>query len=274
MKTELIMKSDVLDIIFENRNKAYGAYYLRKFYKSRLLKSLTVMLAGVIVLSAFTFIPSLRSHTKVQLLYSDGYELKKLEKKPVEPEKPKEQPLQQKQKAPSVQFISKLSIVPDKTDVKPLEPITDSTVIALTTKPGEGGDGPKVGDPGDGGSSDVKGKEPAAEPAPDPAIPAFTAEIMPEFPGGMNGLRKFLERNLSNPRELEENEVISVKVRFVVGFDGKLKSFETIEDGGAEFNKEVVRVLKKMPDWTPGRSRGQNVSVYYTIPVKFVAASE
>ena len=57
MKTELILKSDVLDIIFENRNKAYGAYYLRKFYNNRLFKSLGIMLAGVIILSAFTFLP-------------------------------------------------------------------------------------------------------------------------------------------------------------------------------------------------------------------------
>ena len=72
---------------------------------------------------------------------------------------------------------------------------------------------------------------------------------------------------------MEDGEMVSVKMRFVVGYDGKLKSFETIQDGGEEFNKEVIRVLKKMPEWTPGKSNGQNVSVYYTIPVKFVAAN-
>ena len=272
MKTELIMKSDVLDIIFENRNKAYGAYYLRKFYSSRLLKSLAVMLAGVVVLSAFTFIPSLKKHTKGELVYGEVYELKKLEKKPVEQEKPKEQQVVKK-KAPSVGFTTPKIVKTDE-PVKPIEKIVDSARIADVTDKGDPGVTAAVGDDPSKGADNGKGKEPVTEPTPDPSIPAFTAEIMPEFPGGMNGLRKFLERNLSNPRELEENEVISVKVRFVVGYDGKLKSFETIEDGGAEFNKEVIRVLKKMPEWTPGRSRGQNVSVYYTIPVKFVAASE
>ena len=57
MKTELILKSDVLDILFENRNKAYGAYDLRKFYDNRLMKSLAAMLGIVVVLSAFTFMP-------------------------------------------------------------------------------------------------------------------------------------------------------------------------------------------------------------------------
>ena len=44
----------------------------------------------------------------------------------------------------------------------------------------------------------------------------------------------------------------------------------TVLDGGEAFNKEVVRVLKKMPDWIPGKAKGENVPVYYTIPVKFV----
>ena len=55
-----------------------------------------------------------------------------------------------------------------------------------------------------------------------------------------------------------------------MGYDGKLKSFTTVQDGGEEFNKEVIRVLKKMPEWEPGKTKGQNVSVYYVIPVKFV----
>ena len=71
---------------------------------------------------------------------------------------------------------------------------------------------------------------------------------------------------------MEAGQVISVKIKFVVGFEGKLKSFEIIEDGGMIFNKEVIRVLKKMPDWIPGKSNGEAVSVYYTIPVKFTAA--
>jgi protein TonB len=72
---------------------------------------------------------------------------------------------------------------------------------------------------------------------------------------------------------MEEGEVVSVKMKFVVGYDGKLKGFETIQDGGEDFNKEVLRVLKKMPEWEPGKSNGQNVSVYYTIPVKFVGSN-
>ena len=95
---------------------------------------------------------------------------------------------------------------------------------------------------------------------------------MPSYPGGMNALRKFLERNLENPRDMEEGEVANVKVKFVVGSNGELQSFVTVQDGGDEFNREVMRVLKKMPNWVPGKSKGQNVSVFYTIPIKFISA--
>lgn len=95
---------------------------------------------------------------------------------------------------------------------------------------------------------------------------------MPSYPGGMNALRKFLVRNLENPRDMKVGEVANVKVKFVVGSNGELQSFVTVQDGGNEFNREVMRVLKKMPNWVPGKSKGQNVSVFYTIPIKFISA--
>ena len=95
---------------------------------------------------------------------------------------------------------------------------------------------------------------------------------MPSYPGGMEALRNFLQRNLHNPKDMEEGELVNVNVSFVVGYDGRLQRFEVVKDGGDEFNKEVIRVLKKMPEWVPGKSNGENVSVYYNIPVKFIPA--
>jgi protein TonB len=113
--------------------------------------------------------------------------------------------------------------------------------------------------------------------APLPALPLIDnsrplekADVDPAYPGGMGALTKFLERHLVNPADVSEGETVSVKVKFVVGFDGMLKAFEIKEDGGEEFNKEVIRVLKKMPRWIPGKTKGQNVSVYFTIPVNFI----
>ena len=81
---------------------------------------------------------------------------------------------------------------------------------------------------------------------------------------------KFLQKNLNNPADLEDGQVVSVKIKFIVGYNGVLKGFEVLEDGGKAFNNEVIRVLKKMPVWVPGKNAGEHVSVYYTIPVKFM----
>ena len=95
-------------------------------------------------------------------------------------------------------------------------------------------------------------------------------DVLPSYPGGMDALRKFLEKNLHTPDELENGETVNVRVKFVVDYTGKLQSFVTVLDGGDAYNKEVVRVLKKMPNWIPGKANGENVPVYFTIPVKFV----
>jgi periplasmic protein TonB len=272
MKTELILKSDVLDILFENRNKEYGAYNLRKFYDNRLMKSVTVMIGVVIILSAFTFIPK-----KKVVEISDDYSTKMFtiatpKEKIKEPEKPKENQ-QPKEKIASQIFNKPVIVNKDIEPVKPLATLSDTAKIASFTDIGKPGAIPIVADPGDG---DIAGKGNDPEPAKpiiDIITPRDNAEVMPSYPGGMEALRKFLQRNLNNPKEMEEGEEVSVKVKFVVDYDGKLQSFVTVKDGGEEFNKEVVRVLKKMPNWVPGKTNGQNVSVYFTIPVKFIPAN-
>ena len=86
-----------------------------------------------------------------------------------------------------------------------------------------------------------------AKPTVDKITPNDFAEVMPSYPGGIQALRKFLEKNLKNPQDLEEGQNIKVRIRFIVGYDGNLKGFETIQDGGTAFNNEVIRVLRKMP---------------------------
>lgn len=269
MNSETIMKSDVLDILFENRNKAYGAYHLRKFYSNRLVKSLGIMLGSVLVLSAFTFLPNKKATKPISTLDAVWTNIKPDE--PVkEPEKKKEILQSNAAKANPVKtdlWVPPV-IVPVTIPVAALPGLTDSAAIgtAIVTTPGTG---PRIVDPVIPGTGTV-----IAEPVINSNVPLTEGEVdvMPSFPGGMPALRKFLEKQLSNPRDLEEEEVISVQVRFVVGYDGKLKDITILKDGGDEFNKEVIRVVKKMPEWIPGKAKGQEVSVYYTIPVKFISA--
>ena len=263
------MKSDVLDILFEKRNKAYGAYDLRKFYGDRLMRSVGLMLASMVVLSAFTFLPRKKTYetTPYTIIEENGLgKVKPPEKKLPEPKK-----TVVAQKAVSTtKLVSRITIVKNNDTTDVIRNIDKEYIGSVTiTIPDPGGPRIKVADPittgGNEGPVVIK-------PVVDRTEPQYTAELMPSFPGGMDALKRFLERNLNNPKDLEVGNQVSVKVQFVVGYDGKLQRFQVIQDGGEAFNNEVLRVLKKMPAWIPGKSSGENVSVYYTIPVKFVPA--
>jgi periplasmic protein TonB len=173
-------------------------------------------------------------------------------------------------KAPTQLFVKNIAITKIESQATRLATNLDSVAISGRTMEGSTNAPVPVGGTIAGTNDGPTAAEPAA--MVDKMTPLYSAEVMPAFPGGMEALRKFLQKHLHNPQEMETGELVSVKIKFVVGFEGKLKSFEIIEDGGTIFNNEVIRVLKKMPEWIPGKSNGQAVSVYYTIPVKFTPA--
>lgn len=98
------------------------------------------------------------------------------------------------------------------------------------------------------------------------------AEVMPEFPGGMDKLRTYLAESIKYPQLELENEIEGkVYLRFVVDEEGKLSDFKVMKgvSGGPGLDKEALRVAKAMPNWTPGKQNGKFVKVYMTIPVAF-----
>lgn len=268
MTSETILKTDVLDIVFEKRNKLYGAYPLRKFYKNRLFGALTITIGAATILSAFTFIPE----NPIELIPVADVTIYHIAKTKV-PEPKKELPKQSSKLNPAPQkkllvpVLVKDNIKPDSLMlVKPTD-LIGSENINLPENSLPHSLGPIIVDGGGGIESDPV---PLAKPT--IVEPTDNPEIQPSYPGGINALKKFLERNLINPTEMEPGEMVSVNVKFVVGYDGKLQNFAVVKDGGDIFNKEVIRVLKKMPQWVPGKSNGKNIPVFFVIPIKFVPA--
>lgn len=274
MKSEDILKSDLLDIIFDDRNKSYGAYELRRHYKGRLVKSLLIVFiiaGGAVVLTSFIKEKTLFATQPFEIPEPAPTTL--LPVQPKEPEKPRlpemTKPAAAAKKVTQDKFVANLVITKNESEADKLPTDLDKAAIGNTTGQGEPYKGEVFVDPPvkiDAGGKGV------ADVAIDRETPRVVVDEMPAFPGGTKALRKFLEKNLKSFDDIEEGKVISVKVTFVVGYDGKLKSFQVMEDGGEIYNNEVIRVLKKMPEWVPGKSAGQNVSVYYTIPVKFTSA--
>ena len=95
-------------------------------------------------------------------------------------------------------------------------------------------------------------------------------EQMPSFPGGISGLRTYLNQNIRYPAEAQENCVQGrVVVSFVVGKDGHISDVTVLRSVDPSLDKEAIRVVRNMPRWTPGKQGGEPVKVRYNVPVSF-----
>ena len=264
MNPDTILQADLLDIIFEHRNKDYGAYALRKEYNSSLRKALLAMFALVLIITGWQFLKKNKPFKNIISFTADS--TRTLE------EPPKQKPLIPKPVQPLIRIatIQDPPIIVDDPLVQTPPPTVEQIQISGTGKPQEGE--PTITNinviPGDNTTGVLKNIVPEKL-AIDKTKPTESPDVMPQYPGGINELIKFLKKNLKAPDEINENDEISVKVRFVVNYDGSLIGFDVIQSGGAIFDNEVIRVLKKMPRWVPGKTSGENVSVYFIIPVKF-----
>lgn len=93
---------------------------------------------------------------------------------------------------------------------------------------------------------------------------------MPRFPGGETELMKFIAEKVKYPAEVQDRGIQGrVFVSFVVNEDGSLSDLEIVESLDPLLDEEFLRVIRLMPRWTPGKQRGQNVAVKYTVPVTF-----
>ena len=95
-------------------------------------------------------------------------------------------------------------------------------------------------------------------------------EVMPEYPGGMDELGIFLSNNIKYPiKALKDGVEGRVFVNFVVGKDGSVIDSKVIRGIGSGCDEEAIRVIDSMPNWIPGKQRGQAVNVSYNLPIRF-----
>lgn len=272
MSPNAILQSNLLDIVFENRNKDYGAYSLRKYYSNRLGIALSIMLGFVTIFSLLQYLPNTNvSRVTTPIVFETAAnELKKFnggEKSILFPEKPRNKKVQKRNTGQMPPQITNEKDI--NKSVAAIDPPSASNLqIAGNERPGLN-DGLSFGifngDEIEAASKPV----PPEKPKSSKLVIFKSPDVMPQYPGGLKELLAFLKRNLNAPHEIEEGKEISVRIKFVVNYNGQLESFNVVESGGVIFDNEVLRVLKKMPHWIPGKSEGENVSVYYTVPVKF-----
>jgi periplasmic protein TonB len=266
MTNKEILQADMLDILFEHRNKLYGAYALRKTYDRRLAIALGAALLTVLMSLAFSFFKN-DNNNKGSNRNGPGLILKPFEipKDEIKEEvKPKEKPPQK-----STADFNKIVVVPnDKADkdIPDMEKISTS-VIGDENLDGDLDDGTGKQTSDDNGTEETVTKEPEVK---QPDLPSYP----PEFPGGSAAWLAFLQRYLQAPEDLEPGQKIEVLVQFWVDVDGGISKTEVIKSGGSSFDKEVLRVLKKMPKWKPAMQHGNLVAVAYKQPVTFMGVEQ
>lgn len=261
------------DIVFQGRNKDYGAYVLRNGTSKRNVYSiLAVLLVAVLGFSAIkliTFIQEQQELARTEAVELSAIQEKKQAKKVEKVEQPKVEPEKVVEKVKSsIKFtapvIKKDNEVKEEDEIK-LDEVekSDKAVGAFTV---EGND--------EVGGDVLKAKEEIAPP-PEPEKPKEedtkifdVVEQMPSFPGG--NVMAWLSQNLKYPVIAAENGVQGrVVVQFVVEKDGSVTDVHAVKKVDPSLDKEAERVVKSMPKWIPGKQNGSAVRVKYTVPVTF-----
>lgn len=103
-----------------------------------------------------------------------------------------------------------------------------------------------------------------------PDKPFDVVEQMPEFPGGQEALMQFLRQEVKYPKEAEEKGLQGrVVVRYIIEKDGSISEVEIAKSVNEYLDAEALRVVNAMPKWIPGKQKGENVRVKFTLPISF-----
>lgn len=272
-KVDLI-DNNWVDLVFEGRNKEYGAYVLRKDTGKRNLKSMLIVFAVIIAIMAAVaakvaienaFPKKVAMETDVELSKLAQKKEAKVEKKA--PVKVEEQKVVEKVKS-SVKFTP--PVIKKDDEVKPEEELKSQEDLNKT-KTAIGSFDVKGND--EAGGEVLKAKEVIAQPEPpkEEETKVFdVVEVMPSFPGGQAALFEWLSKNIKYPVVAEENGVQGrVIVTFVVERNGSITDVQVVKSVDPSLDKEAVRVVKAMPHWIPGKQNGSAVRVKFTVPVTF-----
>jgi protein TonB len=258
MTNKEILHADILDILFENRNKAYGAYALRKNYNHRLQRALGISLSFVFLLSIINITE--RKSDKKSISVVPGIILRTVnppEFKKVDPPKPKIEPPRKQ-----IAYTNQIKIDPDKTEMPDQNQIITADISSKTVE-------------GTASTDTVQGNDHNAKETEDDKKNNDKEEVHPtnsdaQFPGGKEAFARFLTKYLITPGELEAGEKKTVLVRFMVDADGTISKTEVLQSDGGDYSREVIRVLSKMPKWIPAMQNGTKVPTWFTQPVSFI----
>jgi periplasmic protein TonB len=256
MKTQNNVYSSMDDIVFENRNKEYGAYAIRKTYSDNVTRASILVFGSSLILIAFSFV---RSEQPIPVL-PKLVPFTSLGELPVI--------LPREELKPKTTSIRK---TPSKLTPKPTQQSVPEQNLAIV-EPSVGSElGTDEGIVDFPGPSNGTSTETIVEPAVvvPPRIYDRT-EIMPSYTGGMEAMMKYLQRNVHYPAIARRMEVEgAVYVSFIIDMNGQVTNAAIVKGISKECDAEALRVIANMPAWSPGKQGGAPVMVRMILPIRF-----
>ncbi|HOY04423.1 MAG TPA: energy transducer TonB [Saprospiraceae bacterium] len=263
---------DALDIVFARRNRAYGAYALRREYPVNLGKALAT---GLLLIGFFVVLPRLLNAfsglvPEKTVLYDSEIVLSQPPDVDVPPPTPPPPPPTPPPPVrATVRFVPPVVVENDKAPDEPppavMDVLEDPGAVGAVSQAGIIDAPPSDIDPDDFGTvivTQVK-KE-------DETYDTYGVNKMPGFPGGERDLMTYLGKNIEYPTLAKEANIEGIVVLgFIVGKDGSINDVKILKDIGGGCGKEALRVVSNMPAWVPGEANGHAVKVRFTLPVRF-----
>lgn len=270
-----LISGEWTDLIFENRNQAYGAYQLRKGTGKRNLISIIAVIGLAIACQVGLTLKNIADAEAAKRAAMDQVvELSALE----QPEKKEAKVEQKKVEVEPEKVVEKVKSsikftspeIKKDDEVKPEEEMKSQDEL-MSTKTAIGSFDVKGND--DANGEVLKAKEVIAQPEPpkEEEHKVFdVVEQMPSFPGGNAALMEYLSKNVKYPVVAQENGVQGrVVVSFVVERDGSITDVKVVRSVDPSLDREAARVVSSMPKWIPGKQNGSTVRVKYNVPVAF-----
>ena len=259
MTKQKVYTAPMDEIVFEHRNKTYGAYVLRGLYNKHVTRALLLAVAILIAGLAYPLVSSYYAQRRAKYLEKAvSAEIMKMdrpkEEAPPPPPPPPPPPAALEQKVKFVAPIVTTEEVEETADIFNQDDLSKNTTNEAVSVTEEVA---------------VEAKQEVIEV--EEQKPVFTiVEEMPSFPGGEAELHKYLAENIVYPQQATENGIQgTVYVSFVVDSKGNITDAKVLRGIGGGCDEEALRVVKAMPGWHPGKQNGKLVRVLFNMPIYF-----
>lgn len=258
-----------LGIIFNGRNKSYGAYQLRVHSGEILFRAFLISVVGLVALfmmpSAYrALFPTVAADPILSMQTIKIYTILN----PVTPVVPiPKSPTTQEIKAvKTLRTASQPVVVPDvRVDIAAIESLKNETVVGPISQEGIVAPAGMIGGLGNTGGVASGNHEGAGQ-----VYESVVVQNYPEFIGGMAAWAKFVQRNLRYPADaLDRGIQGKVYISFVIEKDGSIGDVTVLKGIGGGCDEEAVRVIKSSPKWKPARQGNETVRVRYNMPIGF-----